>query len=96
MIYSFFFDDINDDRELKEQTKIVSKQSKQNERNTKKEIKQEINAKKSTNDSKKREQVVFDVELSKVKISFSIKLQTFDKFVKCFIFEITKKDDFLN
>jgi sRNA-binding protein len=96
MIYNSFFDDINDDRELKKQTKTVSKQSKQDEKDTEEKIKQKINAKKSKNDSKEREQVVSDAELSKVKISFSIKLQTFDKFVKCFIFEITKKDDFLN
>jgi sRNA-binding protein len=96
MIYNSFFDDINDDRELKEQTKTVSKQSKQDEKNTEEEIKQKVNAKKSKNDSKKREQVVFDAELSKVKISSSIKFQTFDKFVKCFIFEITKKNDFLS
>jgi hypothetical protein len=74
MIYSSFFDDINDDRKLKEQTKIVSKQSKQDEKDTEEQIKQEINAEKSKNDSKKREQVVSDAELSKVKISSSIKL----------------------
>jgi sRNA-binding protein len=96
MIYSSFFDNINDDRELKEQTKIVSKQSKQDEKDTEEKIKQEINAKKSKNDSEEREQIVSDVELSKVKVSSSIKLQTFDKLVKCFIFEITKKDDFLS
>jgi sRNA-binding protein len=74
----------------------VSKQSKQDEKNTEKKIKQEVNAEKLKNDSKERKQVVSDAELSKVKISSSIKFQTFDKFVKCFIFEITKKDDFLN
>jgi hypothetical protein len=33
--------------------------------------------------------------LSKVEVSFSIKLKTSNKFIKCFIFEVTKKDDFV-
>jgi flagellar biosynthesis protein FliP len=95
MIYSSFFVDIDDDRELKEQTKFVQKQSKQEKRNTKEEIKQEVE-KKSKNDSKKCEEVVSAIELSKVKVSFSIKFQTSSKFVKCFLFDLTNKDDFLN
>jgi sRNA-binding protein len=103
MIYSSFFIDIDDDRELKKQAEFVQKQLKQEERNTKKEIKQEVKEKikqeieeKSNNDSKKCEEVVSAIELSKVKISSSIKLQTSNKFVKCFLFDLTKKDDFFN
>ncbi len=103
MIYSSFFIDIDDDRELKKQAKFVQKQSKQEERNTKEEIKQEVKKKinqeiekKSNNDSKKCEKIVSAIELSKVEISSLIKLQTSNKFVKCFFFDLTKKDDFLN
>jgi hypothetical protein len=51
----------------------VSKQSKQNEKDTKKN-KTRNKRRKIKNDLEEREQVVFDAELSKVKISFSIKL----------------------
>jgi sRNA-binding protein len=95
MIYSSFFVDIDDDRELKEQAEFVQKQSKQEKKNTKEEIKQEVEEK-SNNDSKKCEKIVSATELSKVKVSSSIKLQTSNKFVKCFLFDLTKKDDFFN
>jgi hypothetical protein len=39
MIYSSFFIDTDDDRELKKQAELVQKQSKQEERDTKEEIK---------------------------------------------------------
>ncbi len=46
-------------------------------------------------DSSKCEEVISETELSKVEVSFSIKLKTSNKFIKCFIFEVTKKDDFV-
>jgi sRNA-binding protein len=95
MIYSSFFVDIDDDRELKKQAEFVQKQSKQEKKNTKEEIEQEVEEE-SNNDSKECEEVVSATELSKVKVSSSIKLQTSNKFVKCFLFDLTKKDDFLN
>jgi sRNA-binding protein len=95
MIYNSFFVDIDDDRELKEQAEFMQKQSKQEKRNTKEEIKQEIKEK-SNNDSKECEEIVSATKLSKVKISSSIKFQTSNKSVKCFLFDLTKKNDFFN
>jgi sRNA-binding protein len=103
MVYSSFFIDTDDDRELKKQAEFVQKQSKQEERDTKKEIEQEVEEEieqeveeESNNDSEECEEVVSAIELSKVKVSSSIKLQTSNKSVKCFLFDLTKKDDFLN
>jgi sRNA-binding protein len=95
MIYSSFFVDTDDDRELKEQAELVQKQSKQEKRDTKEEIEQEVEEE-SNNDSKECEEVVSATELSEMKVSSSIKLQTSNKSVKCFLFDLTKKDDFLN
>jgi sRNA-binding protein len=117
MIYSFFFENNDDDRHLKEQAKIVQKQSKQEEKETEEQVKEEAEAEaeeeeekkeekteaekeeeekiKSKIDSSECEEVISEIELSKVEVSFSIKLKTSNKFVKCFIFEVTKKNDFV-
>jgi hypothetical protein len=103
MVYSSFSIDTDDDRELEEQAELVQEQSEQEERDTEEEIEQEVEEEieqeveeESNNDSEECEEVVSATELSEVEVSSSIKLQTSGKPVKCFLFDLTKKDDFLN